>query len=408
MGAARLSRRTTPLVVTGVVLAVALGLLELLLQRSDPFWAEDLAVYQFSGSAVRSGAVPYVTAYAPGLEFVYPPFAAILFVPLSLVTITVVAPVLVVLSLLCLEGMLWYSWGLVGLRDPLHRALATFAGIAAVMWLDPVRDTLRLGQINLILALLVIVDVARTGRRAQGVLIGIATGVKLTPAIFIIYLLVTRRVRAATIAAVAFIGTIVLSAIVIPKATYTYWTSLVFDTNRFGLVQSTFSQSLRSALARVLHDADHLTLLWLITGLVVGVWGITLAAWTARCDQELLGLAVTGITGVLVAPISWDHHWVWVVPGLVFTIGMLVSRGLPAVVRVGVAAFVVLLVVAFTVRPQDWVSHDPQQDLHLAGVNLLYADVYVLFGLVTLALVGLWGPVGHAAYSRVRSRRRWS
>jgi alpha-1,2-mannosyltransferase len=142
--------------------------------------------------------------------------------------------------------------------------------------------------------------------------------------------------------------------------------------------------------------------------LVVGVWGIIIAAWAARCDQELLGLAVAGITGVLVAPISWDHHWVWVVPGLGFTIGMLVSRGLPAVVRVGVAAFVVLLAVAFTVRPQDWVSHDPQQDLHLAGVNLLYADVYVLFGLVTLALVGLWGPVGHAAYNRVRSWRRWS
>src|SRR5581483_12201814 len=75
----------------------------------------------------------------------------------------------------------WPRWFVICLALPL------------VTWLQPVRETLTFGQINLVLALLVLADLlvlAPRGSRLTGVGIGLAAAIKLTPAVFILYLLV--------------------------------------------------------------------------------------------------------------------------------------------------------------------------------------------------------------------------
>src|SRR6185503_21371042 len=68
---------------------------------------------------------------------------------------------------------------------------------------EPVRETITFGQVNTLLLTLVAGDmllgVAR-GRRWAGVGIGLATAIKLTPGVFILYLLITRRWRPAGVA----------------------------------------------------------------------------------------------------------------------------------------------------------------------------------------------------------------
>ena len=119
---------------------------------------------------------------------------------------------------------------------PTRLAVAGF--VAAAMALDPVWQTLFLGQINLILLALILTDVWLVSRGsswpAVGAAVGIAAAIKLTPAIFIVFFLLARRTRAAFVAAGAFAGCGLIGFLVAPDASPLYWRHLFFDTSRVG------------------------------------------------------------------------------------------------------------------------------------------------------------------------------
>src|SRR5439155_13505639 len=95
--------------------------------------------------------------------------------------------------------------------------------IAAVaMWLEPVDMTLHFGQINLLLLALVLADLALP-RRWQGIGVGLAAAIKLTPLIFIGYLLLTRRLRAALVATGTFAATVALGFALLPGGSVAFW-----------------------------------------------------------------------------------------------------------------------------------------------------------------------------------------
>ncbi len=58
--------------------------------------------------------------------------------------------------------------------------------------------------------------------------------------------------------------------------------------------------------------------MWLVAAAlatVLGVW----AAWAClRVGDRAAGFLAVQITGLLVSPISWSHHWVWVLPLLLW------------------------------------------------------------------------------------------
>ncbi|WNV85001.1 glycosyltransferase 87 family protein [Umezawaea sp. Da 62-37] len=359
---ARADRR--PLAVAALV-ALVLGCAVLgtwfavLVNGDKPDWLEDLAVYVGGGRAVTDGKPLYQLVVPPfGYQFTYPPFAAVLFVPLSLVGAGTLKILWTFVNVLLVEAVVLLSlrWVRPG---PARQQIALVAVVAlAAMWLGPVRATLETGQVNLLLVVLVLMDFALLSRsKAMGVGIGLAMAVKLTPGVFLVYLLLTRRFRAALTAAVTFLATVLFSLAVLPSDTLKYWGGVFVDADRVAITQHRFQQSLRGVVVRVAHSTDT-TLVWACLAVVLAVLGLALAVGLWRRGQDQWGVLVTAGVALVVSPVSWEHHWVWVVPGLVF---------LAAAVRtpLGWAGWGVV-VAAIALRPYAWaVPRDPADALRI-------------------------------------------
>ncbi|GHJ49738.1 membrane protein [Catellatospora sp. TT07R-123] len=260
--------------------------------------------------------------------FTYPPFAALVMLPMALVP----WPVAIVFSCVATALVTW--WLLRLLLTPLARqqgwprwyVLALALCLVAVY--EPMRETFLFGQVNVYLLGLAAFDLlvlARRGSRWTGVAIGLATAIKLTPGIFIVYLLITRRWRAALTAAATAAAATLLAAAVAPDASREFWTSALWDTDRVGVLSFISNQSLQGVIARI-GEVPGGKAIWAV--LVLGV----LALWFVRCREavrrgdEVAGLAFTGIVGVLISPVTWVHHLVWLIPALV----LLVQHGFAA------------------------------------------------------------------------------
>ncbi|WP_246460796.1 glycosyltransferase 87 family protein [Streptomyces himalayensis] len=330
----------------------------------------DALVYRAEGSAVVAGRDLYgFTVTEWRLPATYPPFAAILFVPTTWLPLGILKAVFVAGNAALLTLLVWLSCRFAGLRATFP---AVCAASAAALWLEPVFQTLLFGQINLALACLVLWDLTRApGAVGKGFALGIAAGVKLTPAVFILYLLVTRRVREGLTGLAAFAGTVLLGALALPAASVEFWTRRMFETGRVGKAWIVDNQSLQGLVARTLGDPSP-GLAWAVPAAVVAVAGLWLAR---RVPDDRWGILVTAVTALLVSPISWSHHWVWCVP----LIGVLVAEGRPRLAA-GVA-------VLFTARTMWLVPHQGDLDLRLPWWQQPLASPYPLVGLVLLSLV---------------------
>jgi alpha-1,2-mannosyltransferase len=294
------------------------------------------------------------------------------------------------LSLIALAALAWLSVRAAGVKS---RPELAFAAGALALLTQPVAYTLRLGEVNLILAALIGADLLRQhdGAWWQGIATGAAAGIKLTPLIFVAYLLVTRRIRAAFAALLAFAGTIAAGFILLPGPSRSFWLQGVFlDQRRIGNSYNPANQSLTGIMARLGGlPAAHS---WKVTAaLLTGASGLAVAATLHRRGHRLAGLACCGITGVLVSPMSWTHHWVWVVPLLV---AMAAAAGRRRSVTRALAT--VTLFAAFSgLDPMPWPGRRP------GLVRILEGNLYVLCGLATLA-----GAVLVLACGRRTARRR--
>ena len=187
--------------------------------------------------------------------------------------------------------------------------------LALLTW--PVAYTLRLGEVNLIVAALAGADLLRRhdGHWGQGIATGLAAGIKLTPLIFVAYLLITGRIRAAATAAATFAATVAVGIVLLPSPSKVFWLDGVFfDQNRIGDPANLSDQSLAGAVARLAGSLCSACRWWAIAALLVGLAGITVAAWAHWRGRRLAGVTCCAITGLLISPFSWTHHWVWAVP----------------------------------------------------------------------------------------------
>ncbi|WUW19030.1 glycosyltransferase 87 family protein [Streptomyces sp. NBC_01465] len=324
----------------------------------------DALVYRAEGAAVASGADLYgFTVTRWQLPATYPPFAAMLFVPLSWLPVPGLKVAFLAGNAVLLAVFVRLSCRFAGVTV---RTEAVLAVTAVALWLEPVFQTLVFGQINLVVACLVLWDLARpSGARGKGIALGVAAGIKLTPAVFILFLLLTGRVRAAMGALAAFAGTVVLGGLLLPSASFDFWTRRIFETGRVGKAWIVDNQSLQGLVARVLHDPEP-GLAWVVLAVLAGGAGL----WAARRVPYRWGVLVTAVTALLVSPISWSHHWVWCVP----LIAVLVGSG-----RVRVAW---VMAGVFAARTMWVVPHQGDLDLQLPWWQQVLAAPYPLVGLV--------------------------
>jgi alpha-1,2-mannosyltransferase len=354
-----------------------------------PMW--DINVYWWGGRQALHGA----TLYAPHepRSFTYPPFAAALFGLAGGVPEIVLKVTMVVLSVTGLAVLCWRSVELAGYR---RRPEVAFAAIALALLTQPVGYTLHLGEINLVLAGLIAGDLLRRhdGAWWQGIGVGVAAGIKLTPLIFVAYLLVTRRVRAAAAAVLTFAATIAAGAVLLPGQSRAFWLRGVFlNQSRIGNTYNPANQSLAGMLGRLGGGLPAVHGWWVFSVVVTGLGGLAVAAWLHRRDHRLAGLACCGITGVLVSPISWTHHWVWVVPLLIAMAAAAWRRRSP----VWALATVALFAAFSNIDRLPWPGRNPSLFRTLEG------NLYVICGLAVLAAAALF--LVHERYATARRQR---
>ena len=285
----------------------------------------DLHVYIKCAARVDYPGTLYNCVYADQtpdfpLPFTYPPFAAVIFYPLHLLPFGLVAFCWQVGTMAALYGVVRLSQRLLGVAAGAgHRLAMLWTAIA--IWLEPLRGTFDYGQINVLLVLATLYAVYTTRWWLSGLLVGAAAGVKLTPAITGLYFVGARRWAAAVFSAVVFFATVAISALVIGDETRQYFTKLIFDTDRIGPICTTFNQSWRGGICRIFgHDAGYSPLV--LTGIAVTAILAGLA-WRAlstgaNVPDRLGTLLVVELFGLLLSPISWTHHWVWLVPLMIW------------------------------------------------------------------------------------------
>jgi alpha-1,2-mannosyltransferase len=288
----------------------------------------DLGVYRDGGLIVRhisppyDGKLPYPLYDWPlnnvALKFTYTPFAALFFAVVSVVPWSILPRLSQVVNLVALVAATWCTMGALGYRDRRVRVGGALLGAAAGLLTEPVFRTMYLGQINLLLMAVIIWDLRQPdSRRWKGIATGLAAGIKLVPLIFIPYLLLIRKFRQAVVAFAGFVATVLLGFIILPSDSRDWWLNgLFYQDGRTGFVGWGGNQSMRAITTRLAGSIDAATVPWLVGLLVVTVGGLICAAMLDRAGHTMLGLLTAALVGLLDSPISWDHHWVWVVPGM--------------------------------------------------------------------------------------------
>jgi len=355
---------------------MAAAAIAVLVYQHNTGWMYDARVYRTGGAAALHGLDVY--ANVPP-AFTYTAFAALLFVPLTFLPLNGVGFLLTAVSLLCLEAAVWLCLPGAGRG----KAALWAATCALAVWLDPVSLTLLLGQVNLVLLLLVLADLSLPDQsRWKGVGTGIAAGIKLTPALFAVYLALTGRVRAAALAAGTFAATAAIGLVVLPADAIRYWRGAFLDTSRVGDPQNVRSQSLRSLLVRWAHTTHGVDPVWLALAVAVAAAALALAVWAHRRGDELLAMCVCATAILLVSPITWQHHWVWMVPTLVW----LVSEAWRTRSRL-LGGFAAAVALEFFARPYQWgIPVDRVADLHLDTLQLLQSSTYGVTALLILVV----------------------
>ena len=278
----------------------------------------DLHVYLGGAAALDHAGTLYSYVYADQtpdfpLPFTYPPFAALVFYPLSRLPFGVVALAWQLGTIAALYGVVRVSQRLIGAES--HRAAMLWTAVG--IWTEPLRSTFDYGQVNVFLVLAALWAAYSARWWVSGLLVGLAAGIKITPAITGVYLAGMRRWRAALLAAVVFAATVALSVAVIGQQARYYFTDLLGDASRVGPIGTSFNQSWRGGISRILgQDAGYGPLV--LAGIAITAVLATLA-WRALGAGDRLGrLLVVQLFGLLVSPISWTHHWIWLLPLMIW------------------------------------------------------------------------------------------
>ncbi len=310
----RLRRWQLPAALVLWVAALAVGVQAFVvsLRRSLPDRLVDLHVYTTAVSSFVHRGSLYGLHGSLRAGFTYPPFAGLVFLPLAYVPEQAGRIAWTAFTMLAVAAI-----ALVVVR-----ALPRRLGPVAVVWpaltallvaSKPLQSNLRFGQVSVFLTLGIVIDViVLDGRRWQGVLTGLCAAIKLTPLVFVPYLWLTGRRRAAALAAGCFGLATAAGFAILPHDSAAFWTRYLWRESQGLPLAEGGNQSIYAVLLRAGMHGARLEILWLGLAAAVGVVGVWRAQRARAAGQPLLGLATVGCVSILVSPISWTHHQTWI------------------------------------------------------------------------------------------------
>ncbi len=402
----------------------------------------DLGVYLDGGKIARhtspyNGALQYPLYQWGGstslqLKFTYTPFAAVAFVLASLVPWKIAPDLSQAFNVIMLVTALWFTFRGLGISDRRVKAGAALLAAAVTLWLQPVLRTMYLGQVNLFLMALIMWDLTQPDtyrggkpRWWKGWGTGLAAGIKLIPLVFAPYLLLSRRYREGIGVIVGFVATVLIGFAVLPKDSFWWWVKLNVISgsgSRTGFIGWTGNQSLQGLIVRLSGSIAAGHHLWLAAAAVALILGVVAAAIVDRAGYQVPAILTAALTGLLVSPISWDHHWVWAAPAVAtlvfyglrfadaFRLRALACFGAAAVLLVAFWAWpdhwfqrimhlgkdsFGLLWLAPNTQPSEYLARGDQPyyvEYHFHGLTLITGNIYILVGMaafVAMLLVSL-------------------
>ena len=350
----------------------------------------DLGVYlRLGGKYIFTSHLYSFVLPHTSLPFTYPPFAALLFAPWqrAFPSVGLVQAVWTMCNVVALLGVLVLSLRLIkpSLDKTATWRLALALSLPALL-LNPVLITIGFGQVNLFITFLVMWDLLsdrRIGKRQMplGVATGLAAAVKLTPLLFVPYLVLTRRWRGALTALVVFGACELVTFIVSPTSSRAYWTKAIFKPGRAGDLSIVDNQNLWSVLDRFAHVVLTGSIMLPLLA-VTAAGGLFVAAQAHRRSSPLLGVLICAATCLVVSPISWVHHMVWVVPAILW-LALAPDRPHWGPWIAGGTA------VLFWSAPVWWVPYKNTSDLHLGVLQLVAGNSFFFAMVAFLAGAGI-------------------
>ncbi|MFD8496664.1 glycosyltransferase 87 family protein [Amycolatopsis sp. NPDC059657] len=354
------------LIVSAVLVALAV------LPTFCSFGPLDLEVYRFGSQALVAGHDLYgplpVTRLGVSLPFIYPPFGALVMLPLALPPLAVASVLLIAATM----ASLWAALRVVIRRlwtvTPRMASVAALVATVPSLALEPVRNTLSFGQINMVLMALVVIDcLAEKPPWPRGMLIGIAAAIKVTPAAFLLFFLLRKDFRAALTVVVSGAAASLLAFVMAPAASVKYWFGGQL-TSASGISGSPLNtnQTIAAALRRLHLPPDGL--LWWVLVLLV----LVAAALVIGRVEAPMAVMVTAAAALVISPISWSHHWVWIAPALL----VFARSAKPWLTLVLAAVFVIP---PFTLPPAGG-----DRELAWSPVEHVIGNVYLILALAFL------------------------
>ncbi len=343
----------------------------------------DLDVYRTGARVLLHGGDLYGRLPRLGdghqLPFTYPPFAALSFIPLTLIgysaanwLLTAATIAGVAASLRCFTAS---TPGEAGTR---MRRLLPWA-LPAALLLEPIRSTLTYGQINAVLMALVSADcLTRAPRWPRGIGVGIAAALKLTPAVFVLFFLLRRDLRSAARAGLSFAACTGAGFALAPHDSLRYWTKVAYQPARTGGISFASNQSILGTLARLGLSNPARAWLWLALCLLVAALAVTGMRGAIQAGRVTHALVLNAAGGLLISPISWSHHWVWAAPALLTYLATTTpDRRRPP-------TFAVLALLTFAIAPHWLLPAGGGRELHWSWWQQAAGDSYALTGLAAL------------------------
>jgi alpha-1,2-mannosyltransferase len=279
----------------------------------------DLQVYVYAVKDMLAGNDIFLTT-TPfwNLYFIYPPIAAVLMTPLAF------GPY-VMWQLIWTAGLIWAQQSVLRRCGVPRGWKLGLIGIAVVLAVEPIRTTLGYGQVNTMLMAFVVADLlpdapVRNGsdgeRRwiPQGVLSGLAAAIKLTPALFVVFMFVIGKRRAVITAVISFVAFTAIGAIFLFSETVQFWTGLSGGDTRTASPLYAGNQSLLGVFYRLGDSSRTTTLLGLAIAGIVALLGALVGAHWWRAGEKVFAVALVGLCTNLASPLSWTHHYVWILP----------------------------------------------------------------------------------------------
>ncbi|SCL22812.1 alpha-1,2-mannosyltransferase [Micromonospora pallida] len=362
---------------------IAVGSSVLVLRRPANDRLSDLRIYHGAVRHLADGGALYGYVAENGGPFTYPPFAALVLWPIGLVPETAVR--LVWLAMTCAAvAVIAGALGRAGVFPAGWRHLAVPATACALLLTAPAQSNLRFGQVSIFIVLLALVDgLGLTPARFRGTLVGLAAAVKLTPLLFVVFLLFSGRYRDAGRAVATFAGCALVAAVVLPAESWTFWTGTMLDTSRIGNLASLGNQSVHGMLLRVGVPASALPLCWAVLVAVICAVALLRARRLHHEGRSAHAVVLVGCATVAASPVSWTHHQIWPVLAAMLLVG---ARGLVQRVAGGVLLAVMTLSLGVLLSR---VSPTP-------GVQFLFENARAL-AVVALCLAGFGGVAVVAA-----------